>query len=218
MPNEFFQPWFVQLISVLSDLFVGLSAVGVAILACWGLKQWRVELEGKVRFEIARRMVSLAFQFRDEFKRARSGEKFFGKSSERQKGDDETPEKARLLNKHFRRRKGLEPLQETLRKLYESAWETEAITDENVSKFIEPLENTYKRLDRAVTIYFSTKLKLQSERQENQVEYTFRDFIIESDELESYRSIIYSSDDDEMSQSVDAAVNTLAEELKKLIG
>jgi len=47
-----FEPWFVQLISVISDATVGLSAVAVAIIAFVGLKQWRFELIGRAKFEV----------------------------------------------------------------------------------------------------------------------------------------------------------------------
>lgn len=42
-----FAPWFVELISVLSNAFVGLSALAVAIIGLVGLRQWRAELTGK---------------------------------------------------------------------------------------------------------------------------------------------------------------------------
>ena len=61
-----FQPWFVELIGVLSDICVGISAIVVAVLGFIGLRQWRKELTGKSKFDIARRMAILSFRFRDE--------------------------------------------------------------------------------------------------------------------------------------------------------
>ena len=54
-----FQPWFVELIGVLSDICVGISAIVVAVLGFIGLRQWRKELTGKSKFDIARRMAIL---------------------------------------------------------------------------------------------------------------------------------------------------------------
>ena len=67
-----FQPWFVEFIAVLSDVCVGLSALGVIILGIFGLIQWKAELTGRTKFDIARKMAKAALQFRDEVKRARS--------------------------------------------------------------------------------------------------------------------------------------------------
>jgi len=43
-----FQPWFVELIAIISDIVVSLSALIVAVLGIIGLYQWRRELTGKV--------------------------------------------------------------------------------------------------------------------------------------------------------------------------
>jgi len=51
-----FQPWFVELIAIISDIVVSLSALIVAVLGIIGLYQWRRELTGKVKFKIARKM------------------------------------------------------------------------------------------------------------------------------------------------------------------
>jgi len=65
-----FQPWFVELISVGSDVFVGLSALTVAIIAYLSLNQWKSELTGRTKYKIARKMAVLTFEFRDLYKRA----------------------------------------------------------------------------------------------------------------------------------------------------
>lgn len=77
-----FQPWFVEFVRVLSDIVVGLSAAAVAIAGVSGLYQWRAELKGRTKYELACRMVILAFQFRDEYKRARNPFTFPGESAD----------------------------------------------------------------------------------------------------------------------------------------
>ena len=93
-----FEPWFVELISILSNAFIGLSALAVAVIGFVGLRQWRAELTGKTKFDIARKLAILAFQYRDEYKRARNPFTFPGEWSERQKGENEAADEANVLD------------------------------------------------------------------------------------------------------------------------
>jgi hypothetical protein len=60
-----FQRWFVDLTTLISDCLVGVAAIG-AILGLW---RWRREMIGKTKFELARKMTLLSYQFRDEIKK-----------------------------------------------------------------------------------------------------------------------------------------------------
>jgi hypothetical protein len=62
----------VNIVTVIGNVVVGLSAVVVAIVAVIGLRQWRVELTGRTKFELARKIALLAYQFRDELHAARN--------------------------------------------------------------------------------------------------------------------------------------------------
>jgi len=197
-----FQPWFVELISILSNACVGLSALTVAIIGIIGLRQWRAELKGKTKFEIARKMALLLFQYRDEYKRARNPFTFLGESAERKKDDAETQGEVQLLDEYYARRNRLVPLQETLRKLYEVSWEAEVVLDKEIGKFIQPIEDSFKELFTSIEAYFQT--------QYNQLK---RGGGPEEEWLKPHYKRIYGIDD-ESSEAIDNSTNALVEKLK----
>lgn len=201
-----FQPWFVELVSVLSDCLVGLSALILACIGIIGLTQWRTELTGKTKFEVARKMALLAFQFRDEFRQARNPFTFPGESADRQRNDSETREEAQVLDEYFARRKRLRPLQETLKNLHAASWEAEVILDENIGKLIRPVEGAFKELFAAIEVYFQMQLEgVRGGRRHPEPDHVW---------LQSQFEQVYGTGDDEVSQSIDAAVNALVEALK----
>jgi hypothetical protein len=203
-----FQPWFVDLISVLSNIFVGLSALAVAIIGFVGLRQWRAELTGRTKFEIARKIAVLAFQYRDEYKRARNPFTFPGEWSERQKAENETIEESSVLDEYFARRKRLSPLQEILRQMYEVSWEAEVLLDKNIGKSITPFEDSFKELFTSTEAYFHT-LYNQVKRKQG------RDM---NDEwLQNHYEVVYGTAEDQISKTVDIAANALVEKLKGYI-
>jgi hypothetical protein len=96
-----FQSWFVEPVSLLSNICVGVSAIVVAGVSVYGIWQWQRELKGRSKFEIAKKMTLLAFQFQDELRTARSPATFLGESAERKKGDNETPGERHTRDEHF---------------------------------------------------------------------------------------------------------------------
>jgi hypothetical protein len=200
-------PTFAESISVISNTLVGLSAVAVAIIGFIGLKQWRAELTGKTKFDSARKMAVLTFQYRDEFKRARNPFTFSGESAERQKGANETPDETNLLDEYFARRKRLAPLQETLRQLYEASWEAEILLDKDINMAIIPLENSFKELFASMEAYFQTRISQAKRKGQN----------INDEWLQPHYKNVYGTADDEISKSIDTAANALVERLKSYI-
>jgi hypothetical protein len=77
------------------------SAIVVAGVSVYGIWQWQRELKGRSKFEIAKKMTLLAFQFQDELRTARSPATFLGESAERKKGDNETPGERHTRDEHF---------------------------------------------------------------------------------------------------------------------
>lgn len=108
------------------------------------------------------------------------------------------------MDEYYARRNRLQPLRETLRKIYEAGWEAEAIFDSEISKLLNPLENHFKELFVAIEAYFGEKYCTV-----NRVGET-----IGQEWLEPYYHRIYGPGDDEISHSVDASVSTLATHLK----
>ena len=86
-----FQEWLVQLISMFSNILLGIAA----IMGIIGLRHWRSELIGKTKFDIARKMMGLAYKFRDEFAAARRPA-FPGYSAGRIRQEGETQEQRAL--------------------------------------------------------------------------------------------------------------------------
>ena len=197
---------YVELVSFLKDILIGLSALTAAIIGIIGLRQWRAELKGKTKFETARKLALLSFEFRDKFKSARAPLTFASESAQRQKGDNETPEEAQLLDEYFAREKRLKPLQETLKKLNIANWEAEIILNEN--NLIQSLNDAFITLLASTHTYFDTKIK--------QVRSPLRGPVQEEAWLQSHHKIIYGIED-EFSQSIDDAVNTLTQKLRRYI-
>jgi len=202
-----FQQWFVEFISVISDMFVGISALTVAVLGIVGLYQWKRELTGKIKIDVARAMAKKALQFRDEAKSTRSPFTFSGESAERERDENESLDKTHLLDEFYARRNRLILLQETLRELYELSWEAEILIDGKIANHLVPLEKIFRELFASTEAYFQTNL----ERVDRAKPADPEEWI-----MEHYQRI-YGTSDDDFSKSIDAAVNNLNEELKAII-
>jgi len=201
------QPWLKDLVSVISDILVGLSAIVVSILGFLGLKQWRRELSGKTKFDVARKLAILTNQYRDEFIRARNPFTFPGESFDRKKGNNEKADETQLLDEYFARRKRLAPLQDILGKIYEVSWEAEIVLDKDIAKYIEPLEKSFKDFFSSLEIYFQNSYQ-QVKRNKHSMSQDF---------MESHFEKIYGSEDDEFSKSVKESVTKLVDKLKSYI-
>jgi hypothetical protein len=149
-----FQSWFVELISVSSDIIVGLSAILLSVAALSGLTQWRSELKGKARLDMARRLAILGYQFRDQYLSARGMFTFSQEFTEREQLPDENADEARYRNEYFARIKRLRLLQETMRELYQATWEGEVVFDIDVESLIKPLAKSFNDLYVALDTYF----------------------------------------------------------------
>ena len=204
-----FQSWFVELVSLLSNICVGVSAIVVAGMSVYGIRQWQRELKGRSKFEIARKMTLLAFQFQDELRTARSPATFVGESVERTKGDDETPGERNIRDEHFARSMRLRPLQETMVKLREASWEAEALLIEGADKLIQPFEEAYRGLSISITFFFNIQLEMQKASDK---------YVIPPALLDNHHKTIYGSGDaDEISNAVDIAVVKLTTQMKKCV-
>jgi hypothetical protein len=203
-----FQPWFVDIVSVISDIVVGLSAIAVAIIAGIGIYQWKRELTGRTKFEIAKRMAALIIEYRDRYKRARNFRTFPGESAGRIRSENETLAETELLNEYHAREKRLEPLQETLRKLYETSWEAEVMIDAEVGELIKPLEATFAELFASTETYFKAMYK----KLNRPVGVDVND-----DWLDIHHRRIYGLPDDDISDSIDKVTRKIGDSLKSYL-
>jgi len=204
-----FQPWFVEIVSFISDVVVGLSALVVSIAAVLGLFQWRSELKGKARLDMARRLALLAYQFRDQYMSARSMITFFQESSDREKLPSETKSETDYRNEYYARINRVRLLQETMRELYQAAWEAEVIFNKNVEALIKPLANSFNELWIAVDTYFSRYI----ERASKEVTVDASDLSW----LEKYQRTIYGHADDDHTKLVAESVMHFVQEIKVIV-
>jgi len=197
-----YQLSFKELTDIFSNLVVGIAA----IFGIVGLWQWRTELVGKTKFEVARKIMVLALQFRDEYERARSFVTYSGESAERKKDDGETQNESRILDEYYAHLQRLIPLQDTLRKFYEASWEAEVILSDKDARLVQLFEKLSIDLHVTIGMFFDAQL----DREKNSVEVEFQ-------EMKKWKHIIYGRRDDEFSKLADDAANTVKKQLKKYI-
>ena len=198
-----------QWLPIIRDTLVALSALAGVVAAIAGFCQWRKELTGKAKFEVARRIAVLSLQFRNEFIRVRATSPltFSGESAQRQRTGNESPAETQLLDEYFARMKRLESLQEILLKLRASSWEAKVVLNEDVDKLLQPLEQVSMELWGAIMTYFSTQLERARRGQGN----------LELDDwLRSQHAKVYGIDRQPL-EKVEAAVASLLRELRVFV-
>jgi len=197
----------IDLISIISDILVGAAA----IMAIIGLQQWRVELLGKTRFELARKMVLLAQEFRDKLFYARNPATFGGEAKQRVIQENEKPEESIILNEHYTRLQRLQGLQETLRHLHEASWEAEIILKPEHAELIKPFEEIYSSLLTAINKFYSFEL-IRVRNPATNVS------LISEKEKERLHETIDCIGEDTISKNTDSAIEKLKVNLKKYLG
>jgi hypothetical protein len=204
-----FQPWFVEFISVMSDIIVGLSAILVSIAAVVGLTQWRSELKGKARLDVARRLTILAYQFRDQYLSARSMVTFGQESLEREVLPSETANEARYRNEYFARMNRLRLLQGTMRELQQAAWEAEVVFETDVEGLVNPLAKSFNDLWVALDTYFGhhiERARIGSSPDASDAGW-----------LREYHRTIYGHAEDEHAKSVVENVKNLVQQIRAVV-
>ena len=91
--------------------------------------------------------------------------------------------------------------------MYEASWEAEILLDKDINGAIVPLENSFKELFASMEAYFQTHINQAKRKGHN----------INEEWLKPHYKIVYGTADDEISKSVDTAVNALVERLKSYI-
>ena len=110
----------VNLISLTSDIVVGVSAIALAVAALYGLHTWRKELTGKARFEVARNAMLLGLKLKGDFEWARNPLTSSGEHAARSRQENESPKVSGVLDEWYARDRRLAPLREDLAKLQEA--------------------------------------------------------------------------------------------------
>ena len=197
------QQWFIELISIISDILVGAAAIAAII----GLWQWRIELVGKTKFELARKIIQLAFEFEDELKSVRSAFTSPNESSERIKLENENPSETIILDELFARTRRLQSMKETLHKLHEAAWEAEIILSPEAAKLVQPLEGIFHELGISIRHFYDESL----------IQLRTPHPGIDQKKMEEYQDVIKRSENSPFSSKVDKTIDDLMDALKKYV-
>lgn len=188
-----FQQWFVELVSLLSEICVGISAAIVAIVAIIGITQWKVQMRGRDKYEITKKLMILILEFRDKYNTARNPQTFPDEYGKIEKSGNETSEESSNLDEWYARKRRLGPLQETLRNLYVAGREAEALFDNNIRSDVRQLESIFGELHSSIDVYFSYKDKRYKNKQPTD---NLEDWIHE------HYQRIYQRTDDELTKNI----------------
>lgn len=199
------------LVSLVSDIVVGLSAVVIAIVGVYGVRSWRAELAGKAKFEVARNVVVLGLKLKDDFERARSPFTSSQESAGRQRGENELPAVAANRDEWHARICRLQPLREDLRKLKEAGWHANIVLGEDASKTVSEavtvLTQSFGELYSAIEYYFETR------DQEARSSATHGD----REWRNGLSRTVYSRPGDDFSKRLDEAIDRLASTLRAYV-
>jgi len=200
-----------ELVSLVSDIALGISAVVVAVVAFFGLRTWRKELTGKAKFDVARNVMLLGFKLRENFKWARNPGGWSWEYANRTRQENESPELSAVLDQWYAKNQRLQLLVENLQKLEEAAWEAEILLNEDSGKCVQEAFNTYRssyaELSSAIYSYFETRHD----------EAIGQDVRQRQEEQKELKKEIYSAARDDFSKRIDQATEQLATALKTYV-
>jgi hypothetical protein len=200
-----FQEWFVQLVGMISEILVGVAAV-IGISSFW---QWRREMVGKTRYELARKIVSLALKYEQQINEARNPMGYSNEADGRECSENETEGEKSILNEQYARWKRLQPIQETIRELQEVTWEAELLFQQDEIEQIHSMLKPYNTLAIAYQMYFRVSL-LQEKHPYRHNEYP-------AEKLDEYQNVVYGVPEDDFSRSLGEVVTKLKSKLKRYI-
>lgn len=200
-----------ELVSLLSDIAIGVAAVVVAVVGVFGLCTWRKELTGKAKFNVARNVMLLAFKLKADFEWATNPMTSSGEFVDRPHGEKESPDESRVLDEWHARQRRLQPLVEDLQKLQTAGWEAEILLGEDsgksVSEAIGIFRRNYAELATAIESYFEETYREASRTSES----------IDRGWLKGLKKIIYSASSGDLLKQIDKATAELASTLKAYV-
>lgn len=190
--------WIIQLTTIVSSF----SGLLVAIVAIRGINQWRVQMKFGDQYKTARKLRGLSLIFKREFGLARRDPPYCISSKREITIDELRKNRQELLDDFKERLFHLEELYKIVGKLYDESIEIEGFIDEKEAGITIPLEDAYRTLNRAFKVY------------KNFIESCDKESLKQL--LEKY-NIIFPESDDELSRTVDFAVENIRKRLKRYI-
>jgi hypothetical protein len=196
-----------DLVASLKDLAIATSIV-FAIVAVLGIGIWRKELRSKPKFDVAQKLMILAFQLKADFEWVRNPAGWSWEYTNRIERQNELPQEKELLNQWYSKNERLKPLTANLQRLEEAAWKAEAVLGKDTFRYIPEAIEAYKRkyseLSTAIYSLFEARRR----------EVTSGEPFKNQEYLKELHKILYSSADDAFSKSIEEATSTLASALK----
>jgi len=200
-----------DILSIVRDVVLGLSAIAVAFFAWLGLKTWRRELTGRARFETARNMMRIGFELKDNFGWVRHPLTKSYEYADRTTQSEESDAESQVLNEWHAKTKRLNSVVESLNKIIEVQWEAEILLNEisvqSIKEAIQSYRESYGDLSSAISTYFEIRYD------EAQTKELYKD----PKWLRGLKKIIYSATNDDFSQKIDEATEKLSSALKQYV-
>jgi hypothetical protein len=200
-----------EMVSLISDIVVGVSALGVAVIAFFGLRTWRRELTGKAKFNLARDLMLLGFKLEALFEGARHPFTYSTEYADRPRKEDETQNVSQVLDEWYARANRLKTLHENLIKIQEASWEAQILLNEDsknsVSEAVAVYRHSFVELSSAIDSHFDTK----RESAETGIPYKDQDW------LKELHKTIYSRKDDNFSKQIEGATTKLKSALQAYV-
>ena len=200
-----------DILSIVRDVVLGLSAIAVAFFAWLGLKTWRRELTGRARFETARNMMRIGFELKDNFGLVRHISTKSYEYADRTTQAEESDAESQVLNEWHVKTKRLNSVVESLKKIIEVQWEAEILLNEisvqSIKEAIQSYRESYGDLSSAIETYFEIRYD----------EARTKELYQNQEWLRGLKKTIYSAANDEFSQKVDEATDKLSYALKQYV-
>ncbi|MBA7656928.1 hypothetical protein ES703_64857 [subsurface metagenome] len=200
-----------DIISTIKDVFLGLSAVAVAIFAWLGLRTWRKELTGRAKFEFTRSMMHSCFELRAKFAGVRHPITKLYEWAERVPADKETEAEAQQLNEWYAKTQRLNLVIESLNKIIEGEWEAKILLDESSIKLIEEAVQSYRESYADLSSAISTYFDITHDEARTGEQYQNQEW------LRGLKKTIYSAPNDDFSKKVDDTTDKLSSALKQYV-
>lgn len=122
-------------------------------VAVFGLRAWRLEMSGRVEFDVSRRVVAGAYKIRDSIKRCQAAFMSSEEWADRTPVEGETETQKRANESYFAFGKRFNKVIEELNNWYPSTVEAEALFGAEAKVPIEKLKESIGALRAAIDIY-----------------------------------------------------------------
>lgn len=180
-------------------------------LVAWiGLQKWREELEGKVKYEAAKRALAKTYSIRDQIRMIQSGVIFASEWSEREPVGHETETHRQANNSFFVYQKRFQRLLNEVFEMYPVMVEAEAVFGEEAREKLDKLTAMTNRLWVAIVTYHQG---LYEGGKNPQKLRKYRNIIHGINEFDhpNLGSDDQTTDDDHFKRDLDAAVQDIKE-------